>query len=497
MPEPSPSPPEIGPGRWLGPMGVAMILWGSYAYVWQARDWNSASRLMLTYAIVDRGTIRLDGYRTQTEDIAEVDGHFYTDKQPGYSLAATLPYAAAKAALGLPDHPRGGPALRRWPGDYWATLGTAGLATAIAGAVLAAIARRFGCGPRTSALVGLSYGLATPAFAYATMSYGHQLASACLLGAFAVIELPDTRRPLLSMAAAGALAAWGSVVELSLGPVSAILALFAVVKVIRGEVSFRGLSAFAIGAMGPTLILGIYNTIAFGNPLDIGYAHHANPLFAPIHSEENPTGLTGPRWDRVAPLLWGRYRGLAFYAPIVLLAVPGWIALLFKGRAAASLASLLAASAVLLVNLSYPEWTGGWSTGPRLLVPLLPFAMVGVAGAFASGGRAALVLGGPLAVGGAALMLMFVGVGAQMPQWWADPLTEVAWPHWSGGRLATGWVGERFTKTLPAIVAPGWVEGLGASRGWLQFAPLLAGQGAAIVALMALLGRVSRGTRPR
>ena len=39
------------------------------------------------------------------------------------------------------------------------------------------------------------------------------------------------------------------------------------------------------------------------------------------------------------------------------------------------------------MNLSYPEWTGGWSTGPRLLVPLLPFAMLPVASLLAVGGR--------------------------------------------------------------------------------------------------------------
>ena len=471
---------------------MALILLGSFAFVWQARDWNSASRLMLAYAIVDRGTIRIDDYRDQTGDKAEVDGRYYTDKQPGYSLAAAVPYAAAKGVLGLPDHPRGGLALRYWPGDYWATLGTAGLASAIAGALLAVIARRFGCGPRTSAIVGLSYGLATPAFAYATMSYGHQLASACLLGAFALIDRPGDRRPARAMAAAGVLAAWASVVELSVGPVSAILAAFAAFEAARGRVSARGLVAFVLGAMGPTAILLAYNLLAFGHPLDIGYAHHADPYFETLHPPENPSGLTAPRWDRLVPLLWGRYRGLGFYAPIVLLAVPGWLASLTRGWAAASLVSMMAAGAVLLVNLSYPEWTGGWSTGPRLLVPALPFAMIGVAGALAAGGRPAMVLGAGLTVVGAALMLMFVGVGAQLPQWWADPLVEVVWPHWSGGRLARGWVGDRFTRTLPSLLFPRWVEGLGPGRAWLQFAPLVAGQGVAVAILMGLLGR-----RPR
>ena len=43
---------------------VFVILFGSYAFFWHSRDWNTASRLMLTYAIVDRGTILLDGQAT-------------------------------------------------------------------------------------------------------------------------------------------------------------------------------------------------------------------------------------------------------------------------------------------------------------------------------------------------------------------------------------------------------------------------------------------------
>ena len=94
-------------------------------------------------------------------------------------------------------------------------------------------------------------------------------------------------------------------------------------------------------------------------------------------------------------LLWGGYRGLLFYAPILMLAPLGWVALLVDagGRSASCLVLGLRAP-VFLVNVSYPEWTGGWSTGPRLLVPLLPFAMIAVAGALAAAGRRAAAVGG-------------------------------------------------------------------------------------------------------
>jgi len=55
---------------------ICCALFGSYAYFWQARGWNSASRLMLTYALGDRGTVSIDGLQEQTGDRAFLNPHF-------------------------------------------------------------------------------------------------------------------------------------------------------------------------------------------------------------------------------------------------------------------------------------------------------------------------------------------------------------------------------------------------------------------------------------
>lgn len=166
-------------------LGVFLILWASYGFFWHARDWNTASRLMLTYSLVDRGTVRIDGLEEQTGDRAAFAGHSYSDKLPGYSFVAAAPYAAFKWAMGWPAHPLDVPGIARWPADYAVTLFTSGLATAFCGALLTVLAMDLGCCPRRAALIGLAYGLATPAYAYATLAHGHQLSAACLLGAFA------------------------------------------------------------------------------------------------------------------------------------------------------------------------------------------------------------------------------------------------------------------------------------------------------------------------
>ena len=208
------------------PRWVFLILLGSYAFFWQARDWNSASRLVLTCAVVDRGTVTIDGMERQTNDIARFRRHFYTDKLPGFSILAIPSYAPARIALRLPGHPLNGPALAYWPTDYWVTLSTSGLLTALTGAGSRACARDLGCGPRRAALVGLAYGLGTPAYAYATLSYGHQPAAAALFGAFALLWRTDPTHLRFRMALAGFFAAFAAVIEIQVGLISALLGFY-------------------------------------------------------------------------------------------------------------------------------------------------------------------------------------------------------------------------------------------------------------------------------
>ncbi len=281
------------PGPW-----VFAILLGSYAFFWHARDWNTASRLMLTYALVDRGTIRIDGLERQTGDLAYFRGHYYCDKLPGYSLLAAGPYAAAKAVLRLPDHPLGLPGFAYWPADYWATLATSGVLTACAGVVLIVLARDLGCGPRRAALVGLAYGLATPAYVYATLAYGHQASAFALLASFALLWRTSPRRETARMVAAGFLAAYAAVIELQVGPVSAILGLYLLAQVVGGRRRPSALGEFAVGAVVPSLVLLGYNQLAFGSPWDMGYFHHATAMFRDVHSAKNPLGLRHPDWSR-------------------------------------------------------------------------------------------------------------------------------------------------------------------------------------------------------
>jgi 4-amino-4-deoxy-L-arabinose transferase-like glycosyltransferase len=480
--------------------GVFVILLGSYAFFWHSRDWNTASRLMLTYAMVDRGTVSIDGLEKQTGDKAEFEGRFYSDKLPGYSFLACLPYAYAKWAFDLPSHPLNTTAEAQgahwWP-DYWITLGTSGLFTAGAAALLVILARDLGCSPRAAVLVGLAYGLSTPAYVYATLAYGHQVSAFVILAAFYLLWKPGPRREGLRIFFAGFLAAYASVIELQLAPVSVILGVYLLAQWIRGRRRFDRLFLFALGALIPSLLLLAYNQAAFHSPWDMGYFHHAYEEFARLHSRDNPLGLMRPDWGKVIPLLWGPYRGLLFYAPILFLAVPGWVALMVRRHGELATVSMLVVAAIFLVNLSYPEWTGGWSTGPRLLVPLIPFAMIPVAGLLAGSSRwskAAKVAAIGLALVGGVEMLLFQGADGRIPHEGVDargrtgplaePLAQQVWPLWTGRDPTPGWrFGEQFTRNMVSVRASSWLDRLAPRRRFVQFLPLILGQILAIVVL--------------
>lgn len=471
------------PGLW-----VFAVLFGSYAYFWQARDWNSASRLMLTYALVDRWTVAIDGLEDQTGDRASFGGHFYTDKLPGYSLLAAVPYLLSKAVLRLPSHPLNVPGFAHWPADYWVTLGTSGLFTALSGVLLVGLARELGCGPRRAALVGLAYGLATPAYAYATMAHGHQTSSSALLAAFILLRRTGAKHQGIRIFIAGLLASYASVIELSIGPVAAVLGLYLIAQVLGKRRKPSNLGDFGVGALLPLLVLLGYNQLAYGSPWELGYFHHSAKIFADVHSEANPLGLHVPDAHRIMPLLFGRYRGLTYYAPIVVLVPFGLFTLARRGEWAAAIVSTASMAAVFAVNLSYPEWTGGWSTGPRLLVPLLPFAMIPVAGCLANGRTWIVCCAAALALAGGVLMLLFVGVGGHLAQFYSDPLSDAVWPIWRG-RPVEGWVGEPFARNLGRILFPNATARLPASAKGLQFAPLALAQAGAIGLLVKVLRR--------
>ncbi len=430
-----------------------LTLLGSYAYFWQTRDWNSATRLMLTYAMVDRHQLEINGLEEQAGerrfnlftgqgeivagDLARVGSDFYTDKAPGQSLIGAPVYLVAKMIGDLPDHPLHMPALRHWswPADYWITLGTSGTLTAVLGVVIYAFCLRFGASHFSSVLLGLAYGLASPAFVYATLFYGHQAAAFCGATSFFLIyrAAHEKRANLWNMLLAGLLAGFSVVTEYQTAGISAVLAVYAVIAIRR----VQPILMFLISAGLAACLLMAYNYRAFGHPLELSYAHEVSKQFQAVHSTDNPLGLRLPRWEVsreiLLTVLWGRFRGLGFYAPVLLAAPLGLLVLVGRRFWGTAFVTLGAFGWMLAVNVGYPLWEGGWCTGPRFLLPAIPFAFLAVGGLLGidRGGVLAAILALATLAGGV-MVAGCTAVGGRFPPNATDPVLQIVVPHLRG-----------------------------------------------------------------
>ena len=83
--------------RGVGAGSIVLLIFLAAAYfVPRGATWNADSRMFLTASIVDRGSLNIDPFASYTGDIAENNGHYYSDKAPGVSLLAIPVYALVK-----------------------------------------------------------------------------------------------------------------------------------------------------------------------------------------------------------------------------------------------------------------------------------------------------------------------------------------------------------------------------------------------------------------
>jgi 4-amino-4-deoxy-L-arabinose transferase-like glycosyltransferase len=418
---------------------LAITLFISYAYFYQAGGWNQNSRFDLVRAMLERGTLRIDAYAQNTGDKATFDGHVYSDKAPGQALAS-VPAVAAGAAL-----------IRATGGDptsdvslallaYVATIWASGVPTVIAAIAVAYSARRLGASLDGALVAALGLGLGSPAWVYASLLWGHALAAGCLAAAFAgaiaLRESGSQRRDTWLSLLVGAACGWAVVTEYPAGPAAIFIGVLAVVHSLRGGWRRARMVASISIATGliAILLLATYNALAFGSPFQVGYAGVQG--FGGM--SEGIFGVTFPRRTVLEALVFGSFRGLVPLAPASLPGLVG-LALLFRERTHRA-AALTAAAIVVyyfLFNASYYYWSGGFSYGPRHVGAALPFMFVGLGYLWtvASGVLRALIL--VLLVWGIALSLMAVSTIVMLPEDVASPITHLVVPAFASGDLAS------------------------------------------------------------
>jgi hypothetical protein len=416
-------------------LGAALFI--SYAYFYQAGGWNQNSRFALVRAILERKTLQIDAYQLHTGDRALWQGHYYSDKAPGVSLLAVVPVEIARAIAR-----RAGVDPGSYPGIAWtsyvATIFTSAAFTVVAALAVMWLALRWGYSTGAAVFAATAYGVATPAWCYATIFMGHGTVAGCLMAGYAAtIALDDagTRRQERLAWVIGLATGWAVVSEFqAVVPAALIvgLALLTARDADPRRVPAVGARIVAAGAMAAAVLL-VYNFLAFGSPVHLGYASEEG--FEQL--KQGLFGITFPTWSRLSEILFGSYRGLLPIAPLVAVTPIGLVAI---GRAPRRRGAMFVAGAIgafyVLLNASYFYWEGGWAYGPRQLMPGLPFLALGLAplwDTWRRAGRAVLMAGW---MWGAALTLVAVSTTPQPPASFKAPMRELLWPAFRDGDLS-------------------------------------------------------------
>jgi hypothetical protein len=320
------------------------------AYLFTAKGYlevsDTAPSLQTAESIVTRGKLDVP---QEPGTFPGADGRFYSKYGLGLALAFVPEVAAAHAAARVAHQSE--PELAA----FFISFLNVPFALLILW-TFSRLLRRFGVREPTITLLVVALGLGTLVWRYAVYDFSEEMQAALLLLAVDGVTR-NTKRGSIGAGAALAALIIVKVVHVIFVPI------FLVYEFARSEGSVvrraRSTAALAIPAMCGVLVLLILNAVRFGNPLVSGYGSDGHDFAV------NRLPFTVPA------LLVSLDKGLFVFCPVLLVGLLGWPEFARTRRPEALLFGALIVGN-LLINAAFGGWRGGWSWGPRYLVPVVP-----------------------------------------------------------------------------------------------------------------------------
>jgi hypothetical protein len=355
---------------------IFLLLAFFYGYFFQDSGANGNSRFDLIFAAVQEGRLSIDTYQaledTQTIDKAYFNGHYYSGKAIGPSVAGAILYIPlywTRQVFNLPSLNIVKMIL---------TFLVIGIPSAIAGSLIYILSVHWSQSRLRAFLVATAIGLGTLCLPYSIVFFSHQFTSSLLFISFFMMYFMKERPETVGngyLFLIGSLLGWALVSEYPAALI--ILPLLGYYFFIIGRRSdyrhWRFLILPLLGGLIPIILQLTYNQLCFGSFLSTGYENLSDPSFN-SGMKQGFMGIHKPNWHAVFYMTFHPTLGLFWQSPVLLLSSIGAGILLFNRKYRAELILTVWVICSYIVILSgYYMWWGGWAVGARHIIPILPF----------------------------------------------------------------------------------------------------------------------------
>jgi hypothetical protein len=429
-----------------------LLFFVTFAYFYQGGGWNQNTRFCLTRSMIHHRTLSIDAYRedstnpeyvfVNTGDWAYRNGRYYTNKSPGMSLAAIIPFGAAEAFFArlFPSDPEKQVLLS----SYVSTVCTVSLFAALLCLLLFHVATDFfGLTRQQGLTAAVFFGMGTLCFAYSTAFYCHVPAGFFTFLSF-VTAMHLKRGTIGSKRAGAALSGCCASIAVLIEPSALVIMICIGCYLATFQDGRYGLPFFLIGCVPAGVMQCAYNAICFGGPFASCF-DYANEV---VMDRINGKLLGMPYPFKFIEMFFLPYRGLFITSPVLLMAVPGLLLCLKKRaeRREALFCALAAASLVVFISCFF-GWQGGSTVGLRYVLAAVPFCFVLCIPAFERFPKLFWTIGAISVL----INLSITTVGSEIPYSVQNPLVDVIFPNVLAGNVSINPVPVSNFQAYPSI----------------------------------------------
>lgn len=325
---------------------INLLISSFYLDSW--RNANTTSRVLQVRALSETGTLNIDKFHDETIDKSFVNNHYYSDKAP---LPAFLIYSIYQPLLltGILPHPEEDNGLTIF---LIGSLITGSLSFTLI--ILLIFNKLIKSGHDISSALILSTlpFYTSMFFVYAGTFYAHLLVVLFVLSGLEHIQNSK------SFFLAGLYSGAAFLSEY----LTAIIAFIWFLQILRNE-SVKKAAYFGLGVSPFVIGFFIYNFLITGNIFKTTYAYQ-------VYYELENGGFTFPNVMALFEMTFLPRKGVLFYSTILLCFIP--LLLKIKRSDLQGILmnySLLPVIAYFIALSSFEEWGGGWTYGPRYLMP--------------------------------------------------------------------------------------------------------------------------------